>query len=148
MVVIRLRRANCDQQGEMITLQVLSILSVALLFGGMFLFASGFGSLAFKLLEKSTARSLIRNTFPYFYLYVLANSALAAILCYFVDATACLLMTIICATTLPNRQVLMPAINNAADKGDKKTWGKLHGLSVFVTLIHITLAGVALTCLL
>ena len=48
---------------------LLSILCVASLFGGMLLFAGGFGTLAFKLLDKAAARSLIRDTFPYFYLY-------------------------------------------------------------------------------
>ena len=125
-------------------MQLLSILAVASLFGGMLLFSIGFGTLAFKLLNKTTARKLIRDTFPYFYLFVLFNSALAAVFCYYADVSACVLMGVICATTIPNRQLLMPAINQAADKGDKKTWGKLHGLSILVTLTHIGLAGTAL----
>ncbi len=128
-------------------MQLLSILAVASLFGGMLLFSIGFGTLAFKLLNKATARKLIRDTFPYFYLFVLFNSALAAVFCYYADARACVLMGIICATTIPNRQLLMPAINQASDKGDKKTWGKLHGLSILVTLTHIGLAGTALSYL-
>jgi len=129
-------------------MQLLSILTVASLFGGMFLFASGFGTLAFKLLDKTAARALIRNTFPYFYLYVLINSALAMIFCYYVDTTACVLMGVVCVTTIPNRQILMPAINEASDNGYKKTWGKLHGLSILVTLAHIFIAGAALNFLL
>ena len=128
-------------------MQVLSVLSVASLFGGMFLFAFGFGTLAFKLLDKETARSLIRNTFPYFYLFVLINSTLAAMLCFYVNATATVLIAIICATTIPNRQILMPAINEASDRGDKKVWRILHGLSVLITLVHIVIAGIALNYL-
>ena len=127
--------------------QLLSILSVASLFGGMLLFSIGFGTLAFKLLDKTTARTLIRETFPYFYLFVLFNSALAAVFCYYVDALACVLMGSIFATTIPNRQILMPAINEASDNGEKKTWGKLHGLSILVTLIHIGIAGTVLSYL-
>jgi hypothetical protein len=56
-------------------------------------------------------------------------------------------MGLICATTIPNRQILMPAINQASDNGDKKTWGKLHGLSILVTLTHIGIAGTALSYL-
>ena len=127
---------------------LLSILCVASLFGGMLLFAGGFGTLAFKLLDKATARSLIRNTFPYFYLYVLVNSGLAAILSFYVNKLAFVLLAVIFVTTIPNRQFLMPAINNAADTGNKKIWGMLHGLSVIITLAHIVLAGAALGYLL
>ena len=114
----------------------------------MLLFASGFGTLAFKLLDKATARSLIRDTFPYFYLYVLVNSGIAAALSFFVNKSAFLLLILILVTTIPNRQFLMPAINNAADSGNKKTWGMLHGLSVIITLTHIALSGAALKYLL
>ena len=105
-------------------MQLLSILAVASLFGGMMLFSIGFGTLAFKLLDKTTARKLIRDTFPYFYLFILFNSALAAVFCYYVDARACVLMGLICATTIPNRQILMPAINQASDNSDKKNLGQ------------------------
>ena len=127
---------------------LLSILFVASLFGGMLLFAGGFGTLAFKLLDKATARSLIRDTFPYFYLYVLANSGIAAVLSFFINKMAFILLIIIFVTTIPNRQFLMPAINKAADIGNKKTWGMLHGLSVIITVAHIALAGAALKYLL
>ena len=127
---------------------LLSILCVASLFGGMLLFAGGFGTLAFKLLDKATARSLIRNTFPYFYLYVLVNSGLAAVLSLFVSKISFVLLALIFVTTIPNRQFLMPAINNAADTGNKKRWGMLHGLSVIITLAHMVLAGAALGYLL
>jgi hypothetical protein len=131
-----------------IILQLLTTLSVASLFGGMLLFAGGFGTLAFKLLDKATARSLIRDTFPYFYIYVLANSGVAAVLSLVTNISAFLVLAIIFVTTIPNRQILMPAINNAADSGNKKTWGMLHGLSVTITLAHIVLAGAALHYLL
>ena len=127
---------------------LLSILCVASLFGGMLLFAGGFGTLAFKLLDKATARSLIRNTFPYFYLYVLVNSGLAAVLSLNGSKISFVLLALIFVTTIPNRQFLMPAINNAADTGNKKRWGMLHGLSVIITLAHIVLAGAALSYLL
>ena len=127
---------------------LLSILCVASLFGGMLLFAGGFGTLAFKLLDKATARSLIRNTFPYFYLYVLVNSGLAAVLSLYGSKVSFVLLALIFVTTIPNRQFLMPAINNAADTRNKKRWGMLHGLSVIITLAHIVLAGAALGYLL
>ena len=114
----------------------------------MLLFAGGFGTLAFRLLDKAAARSLIRNTFPYFYLYVLVNSGLAAVLSLYGSKISFVLLALIFVTTIPNRQFLMPAINNAADTGNKKRWGMLHGLSVIITLAHIVLAGAALCYLL
>ena len=121
---------------------------MASLFGGMLLFAGGFGTLAFKLLDKAAARSFIRDTFPYFYLNVLANPGIAAVISFFENKSAFLLLILIFVTTIPNRQFLMPAINNAADTGNKKTWGMLHGLSVIITLTHIAIAGAALKYLL
>ncbi len=129
-------------------MQTLAILSVASLFGGMLLFAAGFGTMTFKLLDKAAARSFIRDTFPYFYIYVLVNSGLASVLSLTTNNSAFLLLALIFVTTIPNRQILMPAINTAADSGNKKTWGMLHGLSVLITLIHIVLAGAALHYLL
>ena len=97
-------------------------------------------NVGFQVLDKTTARSLIRNTFPYFYLYVLVNSGVAAVLSLYENKLAFVLLAVIFVTTIPNRQFLMPAINNAADTGNKKRWGMLHGLSVIITLAHIVLA--------
>jgi hypothetical protein len=55
-----------------------------------------------------------------------------------------MLLGLIAVTTLPNRQLLMPAINRATDTGAKSRFKWLHGLSVYITLGHIALAGVAL----
>ena len=52
---------------------------------------------------------------------------------------------LIALTTIPNRQILMPAINRATDAGAKTRFKWLHGASVLVTLAHIGLAGYALT---
>ena len=119
----------------------IGVLTVASLFGGMLLFAIGFGSMSFMLLEGKIARKFVRNTFPYFYLWVLANSFLAALVCWFVNKTACILLVIVFLTTIPNRQMLMPAINNAADTKNTKKFRNLHGLSILITLTHIVLTG-------
>ena len=59
-------------------MEQISLLLTAFLFGGMLLFSVGFGPLVLKNLEGSVARLFIRNTFPHFYLFVLASSFLAA----------------------------------------------------------------------
>ena len=51
----------------------------------------------------------------------------------------------VAATTVPARQILMPAINLATDMGDKRRFNRLHGFSVVVTLLHLIGAGWVLT---
>ena len=102
-------------------MQLLAILSVASLFGGMLLFDGGFGTLAFNLSDKGRAHSLIGDPFPYFYIYFLVNSGVAAVLYLATNKSAFLLIAIIFIITIPNRKILMPAINYAAHTGNKKT---------------------------
>ena len=59
-------------------MEFISLLLVAFLFGGMLLFSLGFGTLAFKFLDVPIARKLIRNTFPFFYLYVFSVAIIAS----------------------------------------------------------------------
>ena len=47
-------------------LQVASLLTVAMLFGGMFLFSGGFAAFLFRHLPPEGARMLIRKAFPPF----------------------------------------------------------------------------------
>jgi hypothetical protein len=47
-------------------------------------------------------------------------------------------------TTVPTRQVLMPAINAATDAGDRARFNRLHGFSVVITLAHIAAVGYVL----
>ena len=48
-------------------------------------------------------------------------------------------------TTVAARQILMPAINQATDSGNKKRFIWLHGFYVVLTLGHIITAGVVLS---
>jgi hypothetical protein len=63
-----------------IYLQVASLLTVAMLFGGMFLFSGGFAAFLFRHLPPEGARMLIRKAFPPFYMFVIAASGLAMVL--------------------------------------------------------------------
>ncbi|MCZ8375755.1 MAG: DUF4149 domain-containing protein [Beijerinckiaceae bacterium] len=122
----------------------LALLTIALLFGGMVLYAFGFAAFLFTALPPDVAGPTIRRAFPHFYLFVMAVSALAAGLLAGHDGTGALLLALIAATTLPTRQMLMPAINRATDQGQKARFRILHGLSVFITLAHIGMAGYVL----
>ncbi len=122
----------------------LALLTTALLFGGMVLYSFGFAAVLFAALPPDTAGATIRRTFPHFYLFVLGCAAIGAALVWPYDRIAASLLAVIALTTIPNRQILMPAINRATDTGAKTRFKWLHGASVLVTLGHIGLAGVAL----
>lgn len=121
-----------------------ALLSTALLFGGMVLYSFGFAAFLFTALPAAQAGPAIRRAFPHFYLFVMAAAALAALLTWRTDGLGAALLAAIALSTLPTRQILMPAINRATDEGQKSRFKWLHGLSVAVTLIHIVLAGFAL----
>ena len=122
-------------------METIALLVSALLFGGMVLYAFGFAAFVFTALPPDVASPTIRRAFPYFYLFVLGVSALAALLLLTGDLVAAAIMAAIAISTIPTRQVLMPAINRATDEGRKAQFKTLHGLSVLITLAHI--AGAA-----
>ena len=121
-----------------------SLLVVALLFGGMFLFSGGFAAFLFRHLPPEGARSLIRKAFPPFYLFVIVSSGLAMALFWRSDSFSAAWMAIVLLTAVAARQLLMPAINRATDLGNRKRFLWLHGFSVLLTLGHIVLAAVVL----
>ena len=122
-----------------------ALLATSLLFGGMILYSFGFAAFLFTALPANVAGQTIRRAFPHFYLFVMLSAAAAAGLVWAHDALAAGLLALIVVTTLPARQILMPAINRATDAGAKSRFKWLHGLSVAITLVHIGLAGVVLT---
>ena len=128
-------------------MEQIALLMTSFLFGGMMLFAAGFGPIVFKNLEGDLARLFIRNTFPYFYLFVLVSSFLAAVTVFIFVPFASMALLAIFFSTIPARQILMPAINAATDDGDWKKFKLLHALSVVITVIHIVIAGVVLCVL-
>ena len=119
----------------------LAILSTALLFGGMALYSFGFAAFLFTALPASSAGAALRRAFPLFYLFVLATATLAAVLWWSHDLTSAAVMAAIAITTVPLRQVLMPAINRATDSGQRSRFKWLHSISVLVTVGHISANG-------
>ncbi len=122
-------------------LHIAAILVSSLLFGGMTLFSFGFAALLFSALPAAKARTVIRQAFPHFYLFVIGTAAVAAALLVPVDAVSAMALGLVALTTVPTRQVLMRAINAATDAGDQAKFKRLHGLSVAITLAHIAAAG-------
>lgn len=125
-------------------METVALLVTATLFGGMVLYAFGFAAFVFSALPPDVASPTIRRAFPYFYLFVLGVSALAALLLISGDTVSAVIMAGIALSTIPTRQVLMPAINKATDEGDKRRFQLLHALSVTVTLAHIAAAAYVL----
>tara|TARA_B100001057_G_scaffold132443_1_gene131724 strand:- start:93 stop:488 length:396 start_codon:yes stop_codon:yes gene_type:complete len=121
-----------------------ALLLTSFLFGGMLLFSVGFGTLSFKFLEASVARTLIRKTFPFFYGYVLLVSALVILFSFNISNLITAFAFSIFITTIPTSLVLMPAINKASDAQQKRKFVLLHTVSVLITLSHIIISGILL----
>lgn len=119
----------------------LAVLSTALLFGGMTLYSLAFAAFLFKALPAKTAGEALRRAFPWFYAFVIATSAAAALLWWPRAAVFAAVMAAVAVTTVPVRQILMPAINRATDAGLRQRFKWLHGLSVVITLGHIAATG-------
>ena len=123
----------------------IALLTTALLFGGMLLYSFGFAAFVFSALPPETAGPTLRRAFPHFYLFVMAAAAAAAGLLWPKDQLSAILMIVVALTTLPSRQLLMPAINRATAAGAKSRFKMLHGLSVVITLAHIGIVGLVLS---
>jgi len=120
---------------------IIGFLVAAILFGGMVLYSFGFAAFIFHTLPPEMAGPTIRRAFPYFYLFVLGSSTVSAILIYPYDSIGAVLLALIALTTIPTRQILMPAINRATDTADHISFKWLHRLSVAITLSHILMAA-------
>jgi len=122
-------------------MESIALLLTAALFGGMVLYSAGFAGFLFAVLPPDTAGASIRRAFPVFYLLVIGTSLLAATFVWTSDVWSALWLGLIALSTVPTRQLLMPAINKASDAGQKRKFGLLHGLSVLITLAHIVISG-------
>jgi len=107
----------------------------------MVLYSFGFAAFIFHALPQEVAGPTIRRAFPYFYLFVIGAAVISSILISTFDITSSALLALIATTTLPTRQLLMPAINRATDRGDRASFKLLHGLSVAITLGHILISA-------
>jgi Domain of unknown function (DUF4149) len=129
---------------------VLSITSVtalllsSLLFGGMVLFSFGFAVFVLKHLPTDVARSLIRKAFPIYYLLVAGVAVLAGLAALPSDPVSAAILLTIAVTTIAARQGLMLSINAATDRGDRRAFAMLHGLSVLLQIGQIVAAAIVL----
>ena len=107
----------------------------------MLFFSASFAAFLLKSLPPAEARVLIRKAFPSFYIFVMIASLIAASLALASSLFSASILVLIALSTLPTRQILMPAINAATDAKLKQRFLVLHGLSVVITLTHIVVLG-------
>ncbi|SFQ36096.1 protein of unknown function [Roseivivax halotolerans] len=124
---------------------VAALLATALLFGGSVLYSFGFAAFLFKNLGAQEAGRLLRLAFPHFYVFVIAIASIAAALRLPTDGLSAIILAAIALSTIPARQILMPAINRASDAGDKARFGRFHGVSVALGLVQIAAMAYVLT---
>lgn len=131
-------------------MRFLSLLASATLFGGMMLFSFGFAPLVFKTLDVGEAGRMLRQAFPWYYLFVLVIAALGAALMLSVDQSSSLVMATIASIALYARQGLMPQINAARDQqvvgnlAANKRFARLHGVAVLLNVIQLFGVGLVL----
>lgn len=108
----------------------------------------------FSTLDAGGARDVLRTLFPRFFLLGVGCLATALVAALLLPAASGRALPIgILATALAMivaARLLVPAINRARDAGDagRKRFGRLHGLSVLLTLASLlgALAAVTLAC--
>ena len=142
---IRLNRRLFSNLESLSTVTLsIAVLTTSLLFGGMTLYSFGFAGFLFTALPADVAGTTLRRAFPLFYLFVIATAAVASAFVWSHDALSGALLAAIAITTVPSRQLLMPAINAATDNGLRTRFKWLHSLSVVITLAHIIAAAYVL----
>ena len=91
----------------------------------------------FKIFDSKNSTLYLRAFFPRFYLFLFITTFISGLISfnfiYFLILSLCALLFLVC------RWPLTPAINNAKDNNDEKTFKKLHGLSVAVLLLQLLL---------
>ncbi len=119
------------------------LVAAACLLGGMVFFGAIMAPLVFTKLDGATAGRFIRATFPRYYLYVAAASALGAAGLIWQDRASGLALAVVTALTIWLRQGLMPLLNRLRDAGlggdatAGSRFDRLHRVSVIVNAVQI-----------
>lgn len=117
---------------------VLAMTATALALGGMLFFTAVMAPLVFTQLPVETAGPFIRKVFPWYYLYVIITSGIAAPAWLPENLPAAAIMGVVCVLGVYGRQRLMPQINRlrdtsqAGDTDAGKRFDRRHRLSVII----------------
>lgn len=71
-------------------------------------------------------------------------SALAGLAAFPTDRLSATLLAAVCGATPIARQLVMPAVNAATDRGDRRGFGILHGVSVPIQIAQIIATAIVL----
>lgn len=128
-------------------MNALALLVCATLFGGMILYSFGFAAFVFKALPADQAGGVLRQAFPWYYLFVIGAAGLAAAVTLVVAPVQAALLAACAALGIYARQVLMVQINAARDAqlagqpGAARRFGLLHGWSVVINFLQLGAVG-------
>ncbi|QKM63705.1 DUF4149 domain-containing protein [Polynucleobacter antarcticus] len=105
--------------------------------GIMLFFTVAVAPTVFKVLPQEWSSKYVRAFFPKYYIFLGLFTCLAAFL---VEGYVNTILLVFCAALfLLSLVVLTPAINRAADSGNKKYFGLLHGSSVIINLLQFVI---------
>lgn len=128
----------------------LALMALAALFGGMLFFGTVMTPMVFSQLPADVAGPFIRATFPRYYLFMIACSAIAAVgLLMRGNPWYALVAVIVTGITAWLWLEWLPHLNTLRDAGDQVGFQRGHRLSVWVNAVEfvvvlLLLLGVAL----
>ena len=119
-------------------LDVLQLVLLSVIFGGMVTFQVLFAPLVFIKIKIDVARPFIRAFFPFYYLYFAFFSLLYLVVSLLIGDN---LQTMIGGGSLLgfliSRQVLMPMANTASDNEQKSKFDMLHRATVLINTLQL-----------
>jgi Domain of unknown function (DUF4149) len=127
-----------------------ALLLASTLFGGMMLYSFGFAPMVVSALPAEDAGRFIRAAFPWYYLFVIVTACFSGAILLLSNSRSAMLALAIAAVAIFARQVLMPRINTVRDEqlqGNaeaKRSFSRLHGLSVVLNFVQLIAAGYVL----
>ncbi|MEM6355978.1 MAG: DUF4149 domain-containing protein [Pseudomonadota bacterium] len=132
-------------------LDAIALYTLTLAFGGMVFFSAVFSPLVFIKLPAETAGPFIRQVFPWYFAAVALVLGVAGLAILAGSAFWGIVLIVMAALGVANREVLMPRINSLRDRqlaGDEaagRSFDRLHKASVVINLIQMIAAGAALS---
>jgi hypothetical protein len=119
-------------------LDVIQLLLLSVIFGGMVTFQILFAPLVFIKLKMDIARPFIRAFFPFYYLYFALLSLLYFVVSLVVgDNLQAMIGGASLAGFLISRQVLMPMANTATDTNQQSKFDVLHKATVLINTLQL-----------
>ncbi len=130
-------------------LNVIGMISLSALFGGMVFFPSVVAPTVFKALDTEDAGRFLRRLFPAYYVFMIVSSLVAAAALY-TTPTVAIGLLVVAGSTFAVMRLLVPKINAwrdaelAGDEGAARKFEAGHRTSVIVNLLQLLFVAAAL----